>query len=306
MVNSLLTDEQKKFVDDIVGYMSTDMSELGNEASMKAYGIKMYKESYYFPFRMWDGIKARASNDSGSAAAANDRAFHPSFSKTRLHGASNALMLINRRFATSGVYSLYTRPGKRLVIDAHGSDWDEVVVFDTNYPIDIAGYFNIKDSYGDDVFTTRQIAEFARSKGYDSVEIKNVYDDGMMNDNLDRGRKGKLKGDIAIFFNPNDVKSADTITYDDDGSIIPPSERFSDDSNDLRFSIRQGDMEINRWMQGLTASSLQTEQERTMLKQWQETMGSLNMARHALYDYKSELRKLEEKPTLRTSWKTDG
>lgn len=208
----------------------------------------------------------------------------------------NVYRMINRRFVTSGIYSLYTRPGKRLVIDAHGSDWNEVVVFDTNYPIDIAGYFNIKDSYGDDVFTTRQIAEFARSKGYDSVEIKNVYDDGMMNDNLDRGRKGKLKGDIAIFFNPNDVKSADTITYDDDGSIIPPSERFSDDSNDLRFSIRQGDMEINRWMQGLTASSLQTEQERTMLKQWQETMGSLNMARHAVYERRAELEKLEAKP----------
>ena len=29
MVNGLLTDEQKKFVDDIVAYMSTDMSELG-------------------------------------------------------------------------------------------------------------------------------------------------------------------------------------------------------------------------------------------------------------------------------------
>ena len=93
MVNGLLTDEQKKFVDDIVGYMSTDMSELGNEASMKAYGIKMYKENYYFPFKMWDGIRSRASNDSGSAAAANDRAFHPSFSKARLHGANNAVVI---------------------------------------------------------------------------------------------------------------------------------------------------------------------------------------------------------------------
>lgn len=93
MVNGLLTDAQKQFIDDIVGFMSGDMSELGNEASMKAYGIRMYKESYYFPFKMWDGIKAMASNDSGSAAAANDRAFHPSFSKTRMHGANNALIL---------------------------------------------------------------------------------------------------------------------------------------------------------------------------------------------------------------------
>ena len=93
LVQSLMTDEQQQFVDEIVSYMSNEMSELGNEASMKAYGIKMYKESYYFPFKMWDGIKARASNDSGSAAAANERAFHPSFSKTRLRGANNAVMI---------------------------------------------------------------------------------------------------------------------------------------------------------------------------------------------------------------------
>lgn len=93
LVQSLMTDDQQQFVDEIVSYMSNEMSELGNEASMKAYGIKMYKESYYFPFKMWDGIKARASNDSGSAAAANERAFHPSFSKTRLHGANNAVMI---------------------------------------------------------------------------------------------------------------------------------------------------------------------------------------------------------------------
>ena len=92
-VKDLLTEEQRKFVDDVVLFMSRDMSELGNAASMAAYGIRMYKEKYYFPFQMWDGVKSRKSNDAGSAAGANDRAFHPSFSKTRVHGANNALVL---------------------------------------------------------------------------------------------------------------------------------------------------------------------------------------------------------------------
>lgn len=91
-ISGILTDAQKHFVDQIVRYMSNDMSKLGNEASMKAYGIKMYKEKYYYPFKMWDGIKSRKSNDSGSAAS-RDRAFHPSFSKTRMHGANNALVI---------------------------------------------------------------------------------------------------------------------------------------------------------------------------------------------------------------------
>ena len=63
--------------------MSTDLSRIGNEASMAAYGIKMYKESYYFPFQMWDGVRSRKSNDAGGAAAAKNQAFHPSFSKSR-------------------------------------------------------------------------------------------------------------------------------------------------------------------------------------------------------------------------------
>lgn len=91
-VERMLTQEQKNFVNAVVRYMSNDMSELGNEASMAAYGIKMYKEKYYFPMQMWDGIKSRKSNDAAQGANV-DRAFHPSFSKSRTHGANNALVI---------------------------------------------------------------------------------------------------------------------------------------------------------------------------------------------------------------------
>jgi len=91
-IGDMLTEEQKNFVNDIVKFMSTDLSRLGNAASMQAYGIKLYKENYYFPFKMWDGIKSRKSNDSGSAANMN-QAFHPSFAKSRQHGANNALII---------------------------------------------------------------------------------------------------------------------------------------------------------------------------------------------------------------------
>lgn len=91
-IEGMLTQEQKDFVNAVVRYMSNDMSELGNEASMAAYGIKMYKENYYFPMQMWDGIKSRKSNDAAQGASI-DRAFHPSFSKSRMHGANNALVI---------------------------------------------------------------------------------------------------------------------------------------------------------------------------------------------------------------------
>lgn len=39
-----------------------------------------------------------------------------------------------------------------------------------------------------------------------------------------------------IVFNSNQIKSADLVTYDDNGNVIPLSERFKEDNNDIRYS----------------------------------------------------------------------
>lgn len=44
---------------------------------------------------------------------------------------------------------------------------------------------------------------------------------------------------IAVVFNPEHIKSADPITYDDQGNVIPLSERFNTESRDIRFSPRK-------------------------------------------------------------------
>ena len=41
----------------------------------------------------------------------------------------------------------------------------------------------------------------------------------------------------TMVFSPNQVKSADPVTYDDNGKIIPLSERFNTESDDIRFRI---------------------------------------------------------------------
>jgi hypothetical protein len=45
-INSSLTDEQKAYADELVRYMSSDMAKLGNEVSMRLYGIQKYTENY--------------------------------------------------------------------------------------------------------------------------------------------------------------------------------------------------------------------------------------------------------------------
>lgn len=112
-----------------------------------------------------------------------------------------------------GIYGLYTRPGNQLVIDGEGKPYGETPV-----------------PWSDKPMTTREIAEYAKANGYDSVRINNIVDRGHHWDKM------ALEGrDIGIFFNENDVKSADPITKDNNGNVINPMNRYTDEK-DLRYS----------------------------------------------------------------------
>ncbi len=50
-ISAWLTDEQKAYADELVGFLSTTMADYGNEASMDMYGYKKFTESYYIPFK---------------------------------------------------------------------------------------------------------------------------------------------------------------------------------------------------------------------------------------------------------------
>ena len=60
---------------------------------------------------------------------------------------------------------------------------------------------------------------------YDSIEIYN------------KGYSNESKPDEVIVLDPNQIKSADPITRDDKGNVIPLSQRFNPDTPDIRFSV---------------------------------------------------------------------
>ena len=93
-VAEALTDEQKNYVEDMVHYLSDDMSKLGNEASMRMYGIKKYKEKYYYPIKQWSGVGKFASN-SGRNATDDNRSAHKGWTKRKINQASNAIEIGN-------------------------------------------------------------------------------------------------------------------------------------------------------------------------------------------------------------------
>ncbi len=74
--------------------------------------------------------------------------------------------------------------------------------------------------YGPDGKMTDGIGEFLRGLGYDGI----------------------ITNEEIVVFDPNQIKSADPITYDNTGEVIPLSERFNDQDNDIRYSLPSDDL----------------------------------------------------------------
>jgi ribosome-associated translation inhibitor RaiA len=70
-IEKSLTEEQKAYAAEIVEYMSKDMAEVGNRASMRLYGIKKFKEEHYFPMRVHRDQLVQSSNKAAKNPDAN-------------------------------------------------------------------------------------------------------------------------------------------------------------------------------------------------------------------------------------------
>lgn len=140
-----------------------------------------------------------------------------------------------------GNYSLFAKIENPLIIDASKSNWNEIDVKSViNTPFGDA----IKADYGEDYFdygtqhlSTREVSKYAKQAGYDGVIFKNLKDNGGRNSNVSLD----TVSDVYIAFNPNNVKSADAITYDNNGKVIPLSERFDGNEDDIRYNISDDD-----------------------------------------------------------------
>ena len=143
--------------------------------------------------------------------------------------------------AQKGNYSLFAKIENPLIIDASKSNWNEIDVKSVlNTPFSDA----IKSEYGEDYFnygtqhlSTREVSKYAKQAGYDGVIFKNLKDNGGRNSNVSLD----TASDVYIAFNPNNVKSADAITYDNDGEVIPLSERFDGNEDDIRYNVSDDD-----------------------------------------------------------------
>ncbi len=84
----------------------------------------------------------------------------------------------------------------------------------------------------------RALRELLQSLGYDGIVYENAFE----------GHSKLHSGDNKsyILFDPSQLKSADIVTCDDNGNIVPLSERFNDREVDIRRSSR-ADSDIALW-----------------------------------------------------------
>jgi len=104
------------------------------------------------------------------------------------------------------VYESYLKMSNPLIADAFGGD---------KYSVTFEGEKMSVDDF----------VQIAKTKGHDSAIIENVVDSvGGVTD----------PSTIVAVFNPSQIKSADPVTYDDAGDVIPLSQRFRPTSPDIR------------------------------------------------------------------------
>ena len=92
--------------------------------------------------------------------------------------------------------------------------------------------------------------EYLSSSVYSSVDMYNKtrlildnnqeFTDALKNMGYDGAIQSEY-GDEAVAFYSEQIKSADPVTYDDNGNVIPLSQRFNVENNDIRYSLKDSE-----------------------------------------------------------------
>ena len=88
-IRSMLSDEQRNYVRDMVKYLSTDMAEKGNEISRRLYDVELFKEENYYPARTAKNYMHRSSMETIGAK----KIINSGFTNATIEKAKNPLLL---------------------------------------------------------------------------------------------------------------------------------------------------------------------------------------------------------------------
>ncbi len=228
---SISTKEDADYLDAVRrGDMATAQKMVDEMAREVGYSVKAYHGGDKFFTVFGKGNKTSQAPDGAHFFSSNkDVAYsyttykkdvnlnvseHPVYKQLTRDGT-----LEENRFSKGGVYPVYLKMKNPYVVDFGGE------------------YYSHKIN-GMDINET---AEYARANGYDGVIAKNIKDPGDMGDANYESAPTLAVADDYIVFNSNQIKSAEAVTYDDNGNIISLSQRFNAESKDIRYSLSDSD-----------------------------------------------------------------
>lgn len=139
------------------------------------------------------------------------------------------------------VYDLYARADKPFTFDAEGNGWN-------NIPINAVEDLGISKAGR---ITLEDVSRSAKEQGYDAVVVNNVRETGS-GDN-----ESPLTTDVIVF-SSTQLKSADPVTYDNKGDVIPLSQRFNESNEDIRYSLSAEDQD---YMDAVNRGDMETAQK---------------------------------------------
>ena len=140
---------------------------------------------------------------------------------------------LKNKVQRSGNYDLYANTDGLFVIEGNGAHWNDL---NSDFLPDLSSkeFTKYQDENRENKWTTRNVSRYAYDNGYKGVLFKNILDTGGEAISTDA-----QPADVYAFFDPkSQLKSADTITYDDNGNVIPLSERFNAKNDDIRYADR--------------------------------------------------------------------
>jgi len=102
----------------------------------------------------------------------------------------------------------------------------------------IKAYLNIENPYW------ASVEEFQRLAEANSPEASEEFTQKLKEEGYDGVYYNGDGNEEWVAFYPSQIKSADTVTYDEDGNIIPLSERFNNKNEDIRFAKANANQNI--------------------------------------------------------------
>lgn len=137
-----------------------------------------------------------------------------------------------------------------------------------------------------------RFVDFLINKGYNAKDVRDLFVsigyDGVDYSTLSAGKYRQY-----VVFEPNQIKSADPVTYDDNGNVIPLSERFNTEDSDIRYSERPEDSFSNRYLLANALESVaESDAAKAILADYKKAIADLDTKTARLNELNAEIKEL--------------